>query len=657
SLVGPSGNSVNIRTIVEELQPCMFGQALRRMLHYIADCRRRHPKTRILMGKFDIKAAYRRAHFHGISASESITIFENTAFIALRQTFGAMSGPNNWSCISEMICDLANDIIQTEKSEWDYRTVKSPHLEIIPALYRLQDHLPFHQAADANVNLPPNDKGLVDCYIDDLISICLDLEDKAARCSAAVVLALHTMGRPVQLYEPIPRDDLLSFKKLFGEGRMEEIKVILGWEINSRRLTIALPKEKFSSWRHDIQMLCTSRHSTFKELDTLVGRLNHVGYIIPQARHFLNRIRSFKDKYDGKKTKIHLAQRHIDDLLLWKDFISQARAGMSINLLIYRDPTHVFRSDACPHGIGGYSMFSGKAWRWKIPEGLINRVSLNCLEFAAAVVTIWIAISKDEVANGSCLYSQTDSTSTAGWMTKSSFDEHHQSAPMEVSRHLARLLIHSKSCLYSQWFAGKENNVSDSLSRDFHIPDADIAYLLLSAYPDQLPDGLTINQLPHEVDSWLTSLLRRQPESTQLPKPPTRSKLVPGTGGKSGWQASTTATTSSSTISPSPSATSPLAVSLQQFDEDSSPNDAITSWVRAQSAPPWTTYHRPFGLITGETQDMMTKDIWHTFYNANLEDTRIKTAGNVLSTPLQPKSYAPSTVSNVHPSTRPSPRY
>ncbi|MGH7974066.1 MAG: hypothetical protein ACREBR_00970, partial [bacterium] len=42
SLVGPSGNSVNIRTIVEELQPCMFGQALRRMLHYIADCRRRH---------------------------------------------------------------------------------------------------------------------------------------------------------------------------------------------------------------------------------------------------------------------------------------------------------------------------------------------------------------------------------------------------------------------------------------------------------------------------------------------------------------------------------------------------------------------------------------------------------------------------------------
>ncbi|MGH7954468.1 MAG: hypothetical protein ACREOZ_00755, partial [Gloeomargaritales cyanobacterium] len=63
SLVGLSGNSVNIRTIVEELQPCMFGQALRRMLHYIADCRRRHPKTRILMGKFDKKAAYRRAHF------------------------------------------------------------------------------------------------------------------------------------------------------------------------------------------------------------------------------------------------------------------------------------------------------------------------------------------------------------------------------------------------------------------------------------------------------------------------------------------------------------------------------------------------------------------------------------------------------------------
>ncbi|MGH7955272.1 MAG: hypothetical protein ACREOZ_04855 [Gloeomargaritales cyanobacterium] len=289
SLAGPSDLSVNSRTIVEELQPCMFGHAIRRILHYIADCRRRHPTARILMGKFDIKAAYRRAHFQGVSATESITIFENAAFIALRQTFGAMSGPNNWCCISEMMCDLANDIIQTGEGGWDYRSVKSPHLDVIPTPCRLEDHLPFAQAADFHVDIPQNDKGLVDCYIDDLVPICVDLKDRAERCAAAVALALHIMGRPVQAHEPIPRDDILSLKKLLGEGRMEEIKVILGWEVNSRALTIALPIEKYSSWRQNIVDLCTSRNCSFKELDTLVGRLNHIGFIIPQARHFLNR--------------------------------------------------------------------------------------------------------------------------------------------------------------------------------------------------------------------------------------------------------------------------------------------------------------------------------------------------------------------------------
>ncbi|MGH7955273.1 MAG: hypothetical protein ACREOZ_04860, partial [Gloeomargaritales cyanobacterium] len=120
---------------------------------------------------------------------------------------------------------------------------------------------------------------------------------------------------------------------------------------------------------------------------------------------------------------------------------------MSLNLLTYRVPTHVFRSDACEHGIGGYSLLSGKAWRWEIPQALHDRVSLNCLEFIAAVITIWVAILSEEVADGSCLYSQTDSTSAAGWMSESSFDEHKQSAPMGVSRHLARLLMNRKSCL------------------------------------------------------------------------------------------------------------------------------------------------------------------------------------------------------------------
>jgi hypothetical protein len=46
-----------------------------------------------------------------------------------------------------------------------------------------------------------------------------------------VDLALNIVGRPIDSDEPIMRDALLSLKKLQGEGKQEEIKVVLGWEL------------------------------------------------------------------------------------------------------------------------------------------------------------------------------------------------------------------------------------------------------------------------------------------------------------------------------------------------------------------------------------------------------------------------------------------
>jgi hypothetical protein len=42
---------------------------------------------------------------------------------------------------------------------------------------------------------------------------------------------------------------------------------------------------------------------------------------------------------------------------------------------------------------------------------------------------------------------------------------------MTMVRHLASIDLRSNSCLYSQWIAAEANNISDSLSNDFHIPD------------------------------------------------------------------------------------------------------------------------------------------------------------------------------------------
>jgi len=80
---GPSGKSVNLRIDKSKLPPCVYGHVLKRLTHYIVDQRAKHPDKRILLGKYDLKAAYRRAHLSGTSIAECLTIFEDRLYASL----------------------------------------------------------------------------------------------------------------------------------------------------------------------------------------------------------------------------------------------------------------------------------------------------------------------------------------------------------------------------------------------------------------------------------------------------------------------------------------------------------------------------------------------------------------------------------------------
>jgi len=92
------------------------------------------------------------------------------------------------------------------------------------------------------------------------------------------------------------------------------------------------------------------------------------------------------------------------------------------NLLAFRRPTHVYRSDSCPSGLGGYS-HEGFAWRFIIPDDLKFCASNNLLEHLAAIITPWGDIIAGRITNGDCALSMTDSTTSEGWLRKSNFIE------------------------------------------------------------------------------------------------------------------------------------------------------------------------------------------------------------------------------------------
>jgi hypothetical protein len=80
---------------------------------------------------------------------------------------------------------------------------------------------------------------------------------------------------------------------------------------------------------------------------------------------------------------------------------------------------------------------------------------LNSLEYIAALVTIWIDFINNNIESKSCLLSQTDSTSAAGWLKKSNFSKENEAVQFTTSHKLASIILDTESCLFSQWFPEK----------------------------------------------------------------------------------------------------------------------------------------------------------------------------------------------------------
>jgi hypothetical protein len=106
-----------------------------------------------------------------------------------------------------------------------------------------------------------------------------------------VPLAVYVANQPnAGTAEPIPRRENISETKLIAEGTPAEEQIVLGWALETRRLIVRLPGDKFIAWSVDIAEILRTGTVTFGDLEACVGRLNHAAYVIPLSRHFLGRL-------------------------------------------------------------------------------------------------------------------------------------------------------------------------------------------------------------------------------------------------------------------------------------------------------------------------------------------------------------------------------
>jgi len=546
-------------------------------------------------------------------------MFGDYLLVALRLTFGGAPGPSLWSVISEVITDIGNSLLQNNC--WDHTTLFDHVSNGLETPISITNDTPLAKARAVSVPIPANDNGRIDIFIDDSIGVAPEIGDAPLRLIRAIPLAIRTVSRPLTDDDFVPRKDIISLKKLKAEGQLSEVKTILGWIVNTHSLTISLPQQKATTWIADISAIIESGRADFKALECLLGRLNHVACIMSPMRHFMGRLYAamFRAKAGNNWTVLH--PRELQDLALHAECLEYASRGFSLNNVTYRQPTHIFRSDACEFGMGGYNPASGRAWRWEIPVDLRYCTSVNSLEFLACLITLWIDIDLQNIGGEDCILSQTDSTTAAGWLRKSNFsDNSDEFIQLASARHLASLLLKSKSCIYSQWFSGDVNCVADSLSRDFHLEASHLASLLVRSYPEQAPFGLEIHPLPSSIVSWVTSLLQSQQPTKPWSGEQMRSKLALGLASRptcSPLESNKTCTSMDLTQAfvtrysvPLPKPSERVDFLLQQ-----------PSFSRpTQLEPPWISWHRPSSWQAEQTPAWTPMESLHTFYSASFED-------------------------------------
>jgi hypothetical protein len=121
----------------------------------------------------------------------------------------------------------------------------------------------------------------------------VDLEDSnnATHPERAPLLGLTAISHKVSPFEPLPCNNMDAQAKLKAKTGLTKTKVILGWSLSFRTMTIALPKNKFIAYSWAILDMINRGWTSKGELETNIKCWVHLRQVIPFIHHFLSRLR------------------------------------------------------------------------------------------------------------------------------------------------------------------------------------------------------------------------------------------------------------------------------------------------------------------------------------------------------------------------------
>ena len=146
--------------------------------------------------------------------------------LSLRQPFGGAPCPSEFAVVADIITDTINDLLEDE--EWDHNLIYSELANRIPKEKDFGNDIPFHKAREMSVSILLGENGKSDVYVDDIITIAVDINDNLDRIRKAPITVMHAVADNSYFKSSnIKRSDIVSDDKMKAEGAAEEKRFAL----------------------------------------------------------------------------------------------------------------------------------------------------------------------------------------------------------------------------------------------------------------------------------------------------------------------------------------------------------------------------------------------------------------------------------------------
>ena len=528
-----------------------WGRTLQRVLWYVFNADRRHGP--VLLSKTDLSDGFYQLPLTPTGALKLAVPFRSSdqeplVAVPTRLPMGWTQSPPAFSSTTETIADLANAFLEADCF------IPGPHPLEAAASTPVEVHNPT--AADA---YPIQESGpvrpplaYVDVYVDDFVKLAQGWRN-ALRVRRHTFHCIDKVFRPNDALDPSSRKEPISVKKLLkGDDHWSTQKTVLGWDIDTRAMTIALPPHRQDRLLHLLRAVLRRKRTSVAEWHKLLGELRSMSLAIPGSEGCFSFLQNAL-KPAAKRIKITSAVR--DQL---QDFLWLATSVVSrpthLAEVVPTPETYQGTVDASGAGMGGVwfpplrpsplairppktSLLQRPClWRERFPPEVVNElvsfsnphgsITNSDLELTGTIAHDDVLAQAVPVQHVSTR-TFTDNTPAQSWRMKGSTTTTGPAAYLLQLSALHRR--HHRYKNYTDYLPGPLNVLADKCSRLWDLTDSQLLTHFNTHYPQE-----TSWQLLHlrpEMRSALISALLRRRSAPELYLHATKRPKLRGLGG------------------------------------------------------------------------------------------------------------------------------